>query len=128
MRVVAFIRNSLQIKDAKVESHTRVLTRASVPSSGETTVEQFLSIAKRQNKENLSWTHLLTRLQFKTLGPLKHEENALKIELMKRMKICSNIRATILHPDRRKNRNPHINQSKIVDNLLHSKARFRGFC
>ena len=64
----------------------------------------------------------------KTLGPLKHEENALKVELMKRMKICSNIRATILHPDRRKNRNPHINQSKIVDNLLHSKARFRGFC
>ena len=62
LRVIGFIRNCSEIREAKVVNYVRALTRGSIASSAETVVEQFLSIAKRQNKINLDWKRLLTRL------------------------------------------------------------------
>ena len=53
LRVIGFIRNCSEIREAKVVNYVRALTRGSIASSAETVVEQFLSIAKKQNKVNL---------------------------------------------------------------------------
>ena len=128
LRIVDFNRNSKDMQQANIHSYVRALTRGSVGSSSETVVEQPLSILKKQNKENLDWRRLLIRLQFQSLGPLKHEENALKEKLMKRMKADSAIRATVKDPTRRKTRSPHIRNSLVVDRVWKLKQRYRGFC
>ena len=128
LRIICFIRSWQEMHEAKVHSNVRALTRGAVGSSAETVVEHLLSIFKKQNKENLDWNRLLLKLQFQALGPLKHEENALKEKLMVRMKNTSAIRATVKDKTRRKKRSPHIKKSIVVDRLCSLRQRYRGFC
>ena len=58
LRVVAFIRNSLEIQHPNVASYVRALTRGTVGSPAETVVEHLLSILTKQNKGKFSWYHL----------------------------------------------------------------------
>ena len=128
LRVVAFLRNSPILLGADVQNYIRALTRGTVSSSAETVVEQLFSIAKQQNRDNLDWKKLLVELQFRTLGPKRHEEEALKVKLYKKLKSIKRMRATVQDPERRKTRGPHIVHSKTIDRQLAVKAKYRGLC
>ena len=128
LRVVAFLRNSPILLGADVQNYIRALTRGTVSSSAETVVEQLFSIAKQQNRDNLDWKKLLVELQFRTLGPKRHEEEALKVKLYKKLKSIKRMRATVQDPERRKTRSPHIVHSKTIDRQLAVKAKYRGLC
>ena len=63
--LVTFRENSLEMKEANINVHVRILTRFDVPTSADTVLEQLPSITKKLKKENIGWSKLLTRLQFK---------------------------------------------------------------
>ena len=115
LKIVAYLRNSAKVLQADVYNYVRALTRGAISSSAETIVEQLLSRAKRQNRENLDWKNLLVELQFCALGPKKHEEVKLKEQLMDKLKADKNMRATVQDVARGRTRSPHIKFSNALD-------------
>ena len=108
-------------------SYMRLLTRGAVRKPSETVVEQLISVINRQTRENLDWNKLLTEVQFRTLGPYAHEWDHLLDNMFKKLHNDKKMRSTILHPELRKKRNPHLKGSASTTRLMNRRSVFRGF-
>ena len=108
-------------------NYMRLLTRGAVRKPSETVVEQLISVINQQTRENLDWNKLLTEVQFRTFGPYAHEWDNLLNKMYANLHKDKRLRCTILYPELRKKRNPHLQGSVSTTRLRNRKSKFQGF-
>jgi len=108
-------------------NYMRLLTRGAVRKPSEAVVEQIISIVNMQNRENLDWGNLLTKVQFRTFDPYAHVWGDLVKELYNDLYENQKMRSIVQHPELRRKRSAHLEGSVSTTRLKNRKSKFQGF-